>query len=176
MIAEISSRLLLPSLDEMESVLANLMNAEIHADRYPQRSPLPPLYLAGLYHDQDDVLRSIIHVDFSFALTFGAGLSMIPKGMIDEARAAGTLTDTMTDNIHEILNIFGLLFNEQRPHAPRARLVELVEASALPAEATALLGHPQLQGIDATISWRDRQPVGVISVRLLSKLPTETPP
>ncbi|WP_298347009.1 hypothetical protein [Ferrimicrobium sp.] len=176
MIAEISSRLLLPSLDEMESVLSNLMNAGVRADRYPQRSLLPTFYLAGLYHDQDDVLRSIIAVDFSFALTFGAGLSMIPKGMIDEARAAGTLTDTMMANVHEILNIFGLLFNEQRPHAPRARLTQLVEVSALAAEAMAFLGHPHLQGIDATISWRDRRPVGVISIRLLSKLLTETPP
>ncbi|WP_298212139.1 hypothetical protein [Ferrimicrobium sp.] len=172
MITEASSRLLLPSLDELESVLSNLMNAEVLAARYPKGSQLPALYLAGLYHDQDEVLRSIIEVDFPFALTFGAGLSMIPKGMIDEARAAGALTDTMTANVHEILNIFGLLFNEQRPHAPRAHLTQLVEVSALPVEAMTLLGSPHIQGIDANISWRDRQPVGVISVRLVPTLPT----
>ncbi|MCL5052218.1 MAG: hypothetical protein M1447_00140 [Gammaproteobacteria bacterium] len=173
MIIEASSRLLLPSLDELESVLSNLMDAPLLADRYRKGSPLPEFYLVGLYCDQNDVLRSLIQVDFSFALYCGARLSLIPAGVIEESKASGELTDTIVANVHEILNIFGLLFNEQRPNAPRARLTKLVLVDELPEEGQELLRSPGLQGIDVAVSWRDRRPVGALSIRLLPKAPVD---
>ncbi len=160
-------RLLMPSLDELESVLSNLLNAPVRGDRLRKGEVMPDGYLSGLYHDQDDILRAIIQVDFAFALDCGARLSMIPVGVVEETKASGQLTETMTANVHEILNIFGLLFNEQRPGAPRVRLVALVGANELPDEARALLGHPKVQGIDARISWKGIDARGFLSVRML---------
>jgi hypothetical protein len=175
MITEASSRLLLPSLDELESVLSNLMDAPLLVDRYRKGSSLPEFYLAGLYCDQNDVLRSLIQVDFSFALYCGARLSLIPSGVIEECKASGELTETVLANVHEILNIFGLLFNEQRPNASRARLTQLVLANELPEEGRELLQAPGLQGIDVTVSWRDRSSIGALSIRLLP-MPIDTDP
>jgi hypothetical protein len=173
MITEASSRLLLPSLDELESVLSNLMNEPLSADRYRKGSSLPEFYFAGLYCDQNDLLRSLIQVDFGFALYCGARLSLIPIGVIEESKASGELTETMVANVHEILNVFGLLFNEQRPNAPRARLTKLVLVNELPEEGRELLQLPGLRGIDVTVSWRDRSTVGNLSIRLLPKAPVE---
>lgn len=173
MVAESNSRLLLPSLDELESVLSNLMDVPLWADRHRKGSPLPEFYLAGLYCDQDDVLRSLIEVDFNFALYCGARLSLIPAGMVEESKASGELTETMIDNVHEILNIFGLLFNEQRPNAPRARLTKMVLVDEMPTEGNELLRAAGLQAIDIDVSWRDRSPIGTLSIRLLPKAPEE---
>ena len=173
MTVDLTPRLLMPSLDQLESVLSNLMNTKVLGDRLRKGAPMPDLFLAGLYHDQDDLLRAVIRVDFAFALDCGARLSMIPVGVIAEARAAGQLTEAMADNVYEILNIFGLLFNEQRPGAPRVRLVEVVDINALPEQAQELLANPKAHGVDATITWAKEEATGFVSVRVLTAAPSE---
>lgn len=135
------ARLLIPSLDELERVLGELLGVVVQADRCRVGQPLPPPYLAATYRDPEGVLHGVAMVDFVAAVVLGAALSRIPPMVTAEALATGEPTEAMRENLHEVMNVLSLLFNEQRLHALHVRLGEICapesdEVRALAQDAT----------------------------------------
>lgn len=145
-----TGRLLLPSLDELEHVLTELLDVVVRADRVRVGRSLPLPYLAATYRDASGVLHAVAMVDLVAAVVLGAALSRIPPMVRDEALAAGELAETMQENLHEVMNVLGLLFNEQRLHALHVRLGELCAPES--DEVRALVQDPGAKTVVATLA------------------------
>ena len=51
-------------------------------------------------------------LDIDAAAAISAALARIPAGVATEVIRAGTLPDNLTENLHEVLNVIGSLFND----------------------------------------------------------------
>ncbi|SFC32649.1 hypothetical protein SAMN04487968_105189 [Nocardioides terrae] len=73
----------------------------------------------------DDALRitGLIVCDLRVSAYAGGALGLVPLGGADAAVEAGALTETLAENLYEVLNIAASMFNE--PGADHLRLHEL---------------------------------------------------
>jgi hypothetical protein len=144
-----TGRLLLPSLDELERVLTELFDVVVRADRVRVGRSLPLPYLAATYRDASGVLHAVAMVDLVAAVVLGATLSRIPPVVRDEALVKGELTEAMRENLHEVMNVLSLLFNEQRLHALHVRVGEFCAPES--DEVRALMQDPATKTVTATL-------------------------
>ncbi|HTV95028.1 MAG TPA: hypothetical protein VME42_03475 [Steroidobacteraceae bacterium] len=79
--------------------------------------------------------------DAQLAASFGAALSMLPPNAAKEAAKARELSDTMRENLREVMNICTrLVLDGDSPHL---KLDQLVHRKSLPAAAATLLDAPK---------------------------------
>jgi hypothetical protein len=73
----------------------------------------------------DDALRitALVACDLPLSAYAGAALGLVPIGGAEAAVEAGGLTETLSENLYEVLNIAASMFNE--PGADHLRLHEL---------------------------------------------------
>jgi len=77
---------------------------------------------------------ALIAVDTGLAAHLGAALALVPPAVSAEAARDGYLSDDLLDNLYEVLNIAGSLFNVG--DAPHVRLIEaLYDTSSAPLPA-----------------------------------------
>ncbi len=73
--------------------------------------------LMAVFIDDDDAPVAYCACDHAFAAYAGASLTMIPKGVAEEAAANGDFSKPVLDNVSEIMNICSRLFmNNRTPH------------------------------------------------------------
>ena len=95
----------------------------------------------GVYVARDGTPAGLCGCDFAFAANSGAALSMLPPNIAKEAIKDKALTDVMTANLNEVMNICTrLLLNDASPHV---KLREICTVSKLPAAAAAILSAPK---------------------------------
>ena len=71
----------------------------------------------AVYVDDRDRLGALISCDLSLSAALGACIALIPARTAAGCVEEGRLTDDMTENLNEVLNILAGLFNlSDRPH------------------------------------------------------------
>jgi hypothetical protein len=102
----------LPAPKEIRDLLAELLDRPITLS---PSTPLAPTAknpcTIGVY--VDDLLRvtSLVAFDLARSARAGAAIGLVPVGGADAAIEEGLLTDTLRENVYEVLNIAASLFN-----------------------------------------------------------------
>lgn len=99
----------------------------------------------ALYVTDAGAPAAICACDIAFAANSGAALSMLPPNAAKDAVKAKVLTDVMTANLREVMNICTRLV--LRENSPHLRLDQVYPVASLPAPAAALLA-PSTHRID----------------------------
>jgi hypothetical protein len=90
----------------------------------------------GVYISDDGAPAALCACNLDFAANAGAALSMLPPAVAKDAIKTKQLTDTMRDNLREVMNICTrLVLKDGSPHL---RLQEVYPAKSLPAPAGAV--------------------------------------
>jgi hypothetical protein len=92
------------------------------------------LYSAVFIDDDGDVAGACV-ADLDFAAYSGASLAMIPKPVAAESIAAGELSETLSENFHEVANIVTALLNG--PSSAHLKIRDVV--TGVPEEVRALV-------------------------------------
>jgi hypothetical protein len=94
----------------------------------------------GVFVGDGGTAVALCGADVNLAASFGSALSMLPPAAAKEAAKLRQLTDVMTDNLREIMNICTrLVMSDTSPHL---KLDKVYSAKSLPAPSTAILGAP----------------------------------
>jgi hypothetical protein len=100
----------IPIQEAVRDFFTDLLGRGVAATK---RSPMAyddPL-IVGRYLDDDGETAALLVSDVDFAAFSGAALAMIPKVVAAEAIKAGELTDALSENFREVVNVFSSLLN-----------------------------------------------------------------
>ena len=114
----------LPTVMEVRNLLGDLLGREVETalqDGTP--APLDPRACVGVYQDDRRNSVAVVVTDLPLSVYLAAALALAHKDAADEVVQQRTLTPTYTENLHEILNVVGTLFN--RPGSPPTRLTAM---------------------------------------------------
>jgi hypothetical protein len=95
--------------DLLEGVLGRDVTLSPSAPFAP--GPKAPASVA-VYVDDSLRITSLIACDLPFSAYAGAALGLIPIGGAEAAVESGGLTETLAENLYEVLNIAASMFNE----------------------------------------------------------------
>ena len=103
-----------PSAMAVRDMLADLLgrNVEVRSSLPYAPSPSDPTTIA-VYVDDQTVIRAVGVVDLGFSARAGAAIGLVPSPTADEAVESGLLSDTLAENLHEVLNIAASLLNAE---------------------------------------------------------------
>ena len=122
---------LLPTNDDVKEMLSMIFGEGLTVTAHDGDAEAS--YVA-IYVDEDNNPGAAILCDAGFAASAGAALSMLPPGAAEDAAKAKELTDTMRENLYEVMNICTrLLIGESTPHL---RLTELSDRAATNADTS----------------------------------------
>lgn len=102
----------LPSTKEIRDLLTDLLDREISVLPNAPLAPTPnnPCTVA-VYVDDSLVVTSVIAFDLPLSAHAGAAIGLVPQAGAEAAIEERTLTDTLRENVYEVLNIAASLFN-----------------------------------------------------------------
>ncbi len=102
----------LPVTKEVRDLLTELLDRPVQLSPSTPLAPTPksPCTVAVYV---DDLLRvtALIAADLPLSAYAGAAIGLVPVGGAEAAIEEGTLTDTLRENLYEVLNIAASLFN-----------------------------------------------------------------
>jgi hypothetical protein len=133
----------LPTPEGGAKMLSDLLGRDVTVSEGPAISlSAQPLVMVSSFTDKDRQIAMACICDISFASYAGAALSMIPAAGAKDCISNGTLTEAISENFYEVMNITSLIFNDQG--APRLILREMhsVPGTSLPDDLTALIASP----------------------------------
>lgn len=122
----------LPVPKQIKDLLEGVLGRDITLSPSAPFAPGPkaPASVA-VYVDDSLRITALIACDLRFSAYAAAALGLIPIGGAEAAVESGGLTETLAENLYEVLNIAASMFNE--PGAEHLRLHELHPAGeALP--------------------------------------------
>lgn len=122
----------LPSTKEIRDLLTGLLGREVSLVPSSPYAPRPdePASVA-VYVDDYLRITALVVCDLRLSAHAAAALGLVPVGGAEAAIEENTLTDTLRENLYEVLNVASSLFNA--PGADHLRLYELHAAGpALP--------------------------------------------
>lgn len=128
----------LPNLMQIRELLGDLLGRDVAlkaaAPLVPQRSN--PCSVAVIVDDNIRP-RAVIVADLAFSAYAGAAIGLLPAPGAQDAIEEGALTDTLAENLYEVLNIASSMFNV--PDAPHMKIQVLHPIGApCPPDALAL--------------------------------------
>ncbi|KAA1417710.1 hypothetical protein F0U44_15560 [Nocardioides humilatus] len=102
----------LPQTKQLRDLLSDLLGREVTLTPSPPFAPGPdtPASVA-VYVDDSLQIRAVIACDLAFSAHAGAAIALIPVGAAEDAIADGKLTDALSENLYEVLNIAASMFN-----------------------------------------------------------------
>jgi hypothetical protein len=114
----------LPATKEIKDLLTELLGREVtlSPDKPFAPGPKAPGSIA-VYVDDYLRITALLACDLRLSAYAGAAIGLIPPAAAEEAVETGGLTETLRDNLYEVLNIAASLFNA--PGAEHLRLYEL---------------------------------------------------
>jgi hypothetical protein len=99
-----------PSAEEVRSVLTTLLGKNVTVRGLPPGKPIAGAVFAA--YGPDDGSVSVVCVgDIGFAASAGAALALMPASAAQESVLKGKLAAPLFENVCEILNVCGQLFN-----------------------------------------------------------------
>ncbi len=102
----------LPQPKQVRDLLAELLGREVTLSPSAPYAPGPdtPASVA-VYVDDQLGIRALIACDLTFSAHAGAAIGLVPPGGAQAAVEDGKLTDTLAENLYEVLNIAASMFN-----------------------------------------------------------------
>ncbi len=102
----------LPQPKQVRDLLADLLGREVTLSPSAPFAPGPdtPASVA-VYVDDQLHIRALIACDLTFSAHAGAAIGLVPVGGAEAAVEDGKLTDTLAENLYEVLNIAASMFN-----------------------------------------------------------------
>lgn len=102
----------LPQPKQLRDLLADLLGRDVTLEPATPYAP-GPTTPASVATYVDDSLRicAVLACDLPFSARAGAAIGLVPPAGADEAIADGKLTDTLAENLYEVLNIAASMFN-----------------------------------------------------------------
>lgn len=140
-----------PSPKQVRDLLGDLLGREVDLGPASPFAPGPttPASVA-VYVDDALMIRALVAADLPFSAYAGGAIGLVPVAAAEAAVDEGALTETLAENLYEVLNVAASLFNV--PDADHLRLHELHPAGAQvppPVRAAALtLGRREDLWID----------------------------
>lgn len=102
----------LPGAKEIRDLLTELLDRDVQV---APTAPLAPTAAnpctVGVYVDDSLQVTAVIAFDLSLSAHAGAAIGLVPVAGADAAIGDGILTETLRDNLYEVLNIAASLFN-----------------------------------------------------------------
>jgi hypothetical protein len=114
----------LPTVMDVRNLLGDLLGREVETtlqDGTP--GPLDPRACVGVYQDDRHNSVAVITTDLPLSVYLAASLALTSKDAAEEVVKEKALSPAYAENLHEILNVFGTLFN--RPGTPPTRLAAM---------------------------------------------------
>lgn len=117
--------------------LSNLLEGLLGRNVKAQRAVAPPLawFAVGEYRTAEDTVAGLLVCDADSACSVAAALSLIPPAVAASAAKSKKLTETLTENLGEVLNVASQLFQAGHVKSVRLAAVHLVPAALPPATA-----------------------------------------
>lgn len=102
----------LPQPKQVRDLLTELLGREVTLSPGAPYAPGPdtPASIA-VYVDDQLQIRALIACDLTFSAHAGAAIGLVPVGGSEAAIEDGKLTDTLAENLYEVLNIAASMFN-----------------------------------------------------------------
>ncbi|MBU2694764.1 hypothetical protein CCO04_06680 [Pimelobacter sp. 30-1] len=102
----------LPLTKQVRDLLTELLGREVTLEPTAPYAPGPdtPASVA-VYVDDSLRIRALIVGDLAFSAHAGAAIGLVPVGGAVAALEDGKLTDTLSENLYEVLNIAASTFN-----------------------------------------------------------------
>ncbi|TWG98629.1 hypothetical protein L615_000300001210 [Nocardioides sp. J9] len=102
----------LPQPKQLRDLLADLLGREVTLQPAPPFAPGPDTPASVAVY-VDDALRisALVVCDLAFSAHAGAALGLVPAVGAEEAIADGKLSDSLAENLYEVLNIAASMFN-----------------------------------------------------------------
>ncbi|HWJ81092.1 MAG TPA: hypothetical protein VNS55_02545 [Nocardioides sp.] len=121
----------LPQPKQLKDLLTDLLGRDVSLSPTTPYAPGPsdPVTLATYVDDSLNIV-ALIACDLGFSARAGAAIGLVPPGGAEEAIGDGKLTDTLADNLYEVLNIGASVFNV--PGADHVRLHDVQPAGPTP--------------------------------------------
>jgi hypothetical protein len=114
----------LPTVKDVHDLLGDLLGREVETTLHDGApGPLDPRACLGVYQDDRHNSVAVVITDLPLSVYLAAALALTSKDAADELVKEKTLSPTYAENLHEILNILGTLFN--RPGTPPTRLTAM---------------------------------------------------
>ena len=103
-----------PSAKAVRDMLTDLLGRAVEVRTSLPYAPRPrePTALA-VYVDDQTVVRAVGHLDLRFAARAGAAIGLVPSPTADQAVEEGLLSETLAENLYEVLNIAASLLNAE---------------------------------------------------------------
>ena len=134
----------MPRTDAVLEMIKGLLQKDItmSLEGKPLELAAPQSVVVGVYADTEGRVKALLVCDLKFTCTAAGALAMLPKKVVDEAISSGTLSEVISENINEILNVASSLFNA--PSAPHMKLKTVVQmiSSPCPDDVKLLLSKP----------------------------------
>lgn len=102
----------LPQPKQLRDLLGELLGREVALEPAAPFAPSPdtPASVA-VYVDDSLRICALIACDLTFSAHAGAAIGLVPVGGAEAAIEDGKLTDTLAENLYEVLNIAASVFN-----------------------------------------------------------------
>lgn len=111
-----------PIQEDVRDLLGDLLGRGVAVDKTSKlEMEEDACGLLGVYATDDGDLAALTIIDGPLGARAGAALSMVPQTVADEAIKKNELTETLIDNVREIVNIFARFLNSAK--TPHVRLV-----------------------------------------------------
>lgn len=111
----------LPQPKQLKDLLTELLGRDVTLSPSTPYAPgLDEPTSIALYVDDRLNIVAVIACDLPFSAHAGAAIGLVPPGGADAAVEDGKLTDTLAENLYEVLNIGASVFNV--PDADHVRL------------------------------------------------------
>ena len=103
--------------------IADLITDLIGRDVTAKTTPPSPLAAKGrtvaVYRDAEHMLKAAVCCDLAVGGSFGAAMTVMPVGLVDDSVKAGKLEAGLSENLYEVFNVLSAIF----PKAGMPRLI-----------------------------------------------------
>ena len=102
----------LPQPKQLRDLLADLLGRDVTLSPATPFAPAPDTAASiAVYVDDQLRISALILCDLAFSAHAGAAIGLIPVGGAQAAIDDGKITDAMSENLYEVLNIAASMFN-----------------------------------------------------------------
>ena len=106
----------LPNTEDIYEMLNLFFGDDMSAEYRDEPVDVADKY-AAIYVDSEGEPGAICYVDAAFAAYAGGAMTMMPPGPVQEAAANNDLSQMMTENLYEVMNIWTrLVINDETRH------------------------------------------------------------
>lgn len=112
-----------PEIASIKQMLSMFMPEQPQVEKIADYQPADASHIA-IYQDDDGKDVALCYCDWKLAAGLGAALTMIPSAAVEDMVADKELSQTVKDNLYEVMNILSSLFMDDK--SGHLKLTEVV--------------------------------------------------